>query len=524
MTDEAKPRILLVDVSGLFWRSWMSQGETLKARDNTLALVRRCMEGIGFMAPVALCCDRGKSFRKDIAETYKAQRPEKDLQAIDELRKTEAALADEGFTMWGADGFEADDVIATACRIAADRGHPVTVASADKDLLQLLDIPAVTVLRTHNFSTWDHAEVKTRFGVEPADLGDWLALVGDASDNIRGCPGVGEKTATKLLSEHATLDAVIEAAKTGKLNGAVGRALVQNEEDIRLGRRLVTLRTDAPIDFEEIYRPRERKRPAGKPNPQQELTMPNELDTPNEIGDPGSTEAPKPEQVPPPTAEAKAPEAKPAEPPKAETKAIVPAPVIVPEVFASFDKALEPTNAGQALNMARTLWRSGLYSRFPNEEALYAVITRGREIGIPATAALDVFHYMPDVQRIAPLAHLVAAMVERDPSCEYLMCVETDATKATYEFKHRRHPRARTHTYTIEEVVQAGHCQIEAKVRDWTPDPKTGKPGKDHRGPWDSRRPEMLRKQCVIQIGRIYFPAAALGLYALEEFSYEGGA
>ena len=248
----------------------------------------------------------------------------------------------------------------------------------------------------------------------------------------------------------------------------------------------------------------------------------NEMSAGNDVGPPPISAPPVPaEKTAEKTAE-KPPETAPApsgSPPPENKQVAVRGPVLVPEVIGPFERGLEPVNAAQARNMATVLWRSGLYTRFPNEEALYAVITRGREIGIPATASLDVFHYMPDVSRIAPLAHLVAALVERDASCEYLMCVETDATKATYEFKHRRHPRPRTHTYTIEEVVQAGHCQMEARQRDWTPDPKTGKPAKDHRGPWDSRRPEMLRKQCVIQIGRIYFPAAALGLYALEEFS-----
>jgi 5'-3' exonuclease len=509
----------------------MSKGDTLNARDNTLALVRRCMEGIGFAAPVALCCDRGRSFRRDLFDPYKGNRPEKDLQAIDELRRTERALADEGFCMWGADTFEADDVIATAARIAADRGHPVRVATGDKDLLQLLDIPGVEVQRTcyADFPIWTHVEVAMRFGVDPATLGDWLGLTGDTSDNIRGCPGVGEKTATKLLAEYGSLEAVLEAAARGDVKNSVGRALAQNAADIRRDRQLVALRFDTPIDFEEIYRPRERKRPANV-SPQEDLSMPNEMSQPNELGDTTTPAAsappaaathtsrpiaspPAPEAAPVPAAPAPEPPARPA-----ETKALAAPAVIVPEVFANFEKALEPANAAQALNMASVLWSSGLYTKFPNKEALYAVMTRGRELGLPAGASLDVFHWMPDVQKIAPLAHLVAALVERDPSCEYLMCVETDDKKATYEFKHRRHPRARTHTYSIEDAVQAGMCQLEPRPRDWTPDPRTGKPPKDTRGIWDARRPEQLRKTCVVQIGRIYFPAAALGLYAMEEF------
>lgn len=534
MSDETKPNVLLVDLSGLFWRSWMSQGDTLMAKDNTLALVRRCMEGGGFAAPVALCLDRGRSFRKDIAESYKASRPEKDLQALDELRRTEQVLADEGFTMWGAPGFEADDIIATAARQAVERGHTVTVASADKDLLQLLDIPGVTVLRTHNFRVWNHPDVMVEYGVDAATLGDWLALVGDKSDNIRGCPGVGDKTATKLLAEHGTLEAVLRAAAAGDVKNSVGRSLVQYADDIRRDRRLVALAFDAPIDFEEIYRPRERKRAAAvNANPGEELNMPNELSHGNELsGAPppqvqtelpvGTPQVPS-EPAPPPAPVAPAAPttvAAPAAPPKVETKAIATAPaVIVPEVFASFELALEPRDAVQALSLAKVFWRSGLYGRFPSEEALYVVITRGRELGVPAAAALDCFHFFEG--RIALHAHFIRHLAQQDPDCEWFApwAQEGDdpAKIARWATKHRRIERPIIHTYTIQQAVDAGLCELEVKPRIWTPLDRDGKPPKDSRGNWDKRRAEMLDKQCSTALARKVYPGRALGLYSLSE-------
>lgn len=510
MSEEAKPRVLLVDLSGLFWRAWMSNGERLNARDNTLALIRRCMEGVGFMAPVALCLDRGRSFRKDLAPSYKAQRPEKDLQAIDELRRTEQALADEGFTMWGADGFEADDVIATAVIEARVRGHEVLVASADKDLLQLLVHDGVEVYRTHIGKTWGEKDVLEKYGVNPRDLGDWLALVGDASDNIRGCPGVGEKTATKLLAAYGSLGGVIEAAREGKITGATQRALVQCEDDIRRGRKLVELRTDAPIDFEEIYRPRERKRPA---NQQQELSMstPNEINQVNEIGAP----APEPAAGPPPIS---APEPyadpKPAEAPKKETKAIVVPPSQI-EVVGPFERGLEPANATQALNLANVLWRSSLYSKkYPNAEAIYAVLTRGRELGLGVGASLDVFHFFEG--QLALHAHFIRHLAATDPDCEWFLPWPKDGDDprkvARWATKHRRVDRPIVHEYTIEMAVDAGLCEIDIKPRDWN-----AKDGKDHRGNWDKRRPEMLDKTCSSQLARKVYPGRALGLYSLAE-------
>lgn len=529
--EETKPTVLLVDLSGIFWRSWMSQGETLKARDRTLELVRRCMDGIGFMAPVALCLDRGRSFRKDLFAEYKAQRPEKDLQAVDELRRVQQAMADEGFTMWGAEGFEADDVIATATRIAADRGHPVRVASADKDLLQLLDIPGVTVLRTHDFSVWTFPDVKTKYGVDAAQLGDWLALVGDKSDNIRGCPGVGDKNATKLLAEHGTLEAVIAAAPAAAGKSAIARALVQCAEDIRRDRKLVELRFDAPLDFEEIYRPRERKR-AANVNPQEELTMPNEMSQGNELGgvpvpEPAATPAPAPPAEPaPPAPAAAAPPASPAPAPQAappapapSSTAIAKSAVVVPEVFATYELALEPTNAAQALSMARILWKSGLYSRFPNEEACYAVITRGRELGVGALASLDVFHYFEN--KLALHSHFIRHLATTDPDCEWFLPWPQEGDDpnkiARWATKHRKMEKPIVHAYTIEMAVDAGLCQVEIQPRDWTVDQKTGKPLTDRRGNWDKRRAEMLDKTCSSQLARKVYPGRALGLYGLSE-------
>lgn len=524
--------VCLIDLSGLFWRSWMSKGETLNARDNTLALVRRCMEGCGFQAPVALCLDRGRSFRKDLAPSYKATRPEKDLQAIDELRKTEETLANEGFTMWGADGFEADDVIATATKILVAAGHPVRIASSDKDLLQLVALEGVTVLRPHvSFSKpWGKAEVIEKFGVPPYLLGDWLALVGDKVDNIPGVPGVADVSATGFLTAFPGLGFLIEAAENGAAAKCLvrggskkARDIVAHAEDLRLGRRLIELRTDAPIEIQEIYRPRERKRSADQ-SEQQELSMsgPNEMSAGNELGAPQSPAAPPaPETTPadPIAPQAAAPAATaPAAKPPEQAKQTALAPVLVPEIVTRFEMCLEPTTAAQALSMARILWKSGLYGKFPNEEAVYAVITRGRELGIGALASLDVFHFFEG--KLALHAHLIRSLAQQDPDCEWFAPIHADGDDknkiARWGTKHRKIAEPIIHTYTIEDAVNAGLCEFDVKPRDWTKD-RDGKVGKDHRGNWDKRRPEMLDKTASSQLARQVYPGRALGLYSLAE-------
>lgn len=503
----------------------MSKGEVLNARDNTLALVRRCMEGVGYAAPVAICCDLGKSFRKDLFPEYKANRPEKDLMALAELDKTRETLANEGFVIWGAGGFEADDVIATATKMALAAGHPVRVASADKDLLQLLAFDRVTVLRTHDMSLWRKEDVISKFGVPPYLLGDWLALTGDDSDNIAGVPGVGEKTATAFLTAFPGLGFLLDAAATGAaakcaVRGAerLAKAIHQNAEAVRLWRKLVELRFDAALPFDEIFTPRERKRPADQPEQENDMEAGNEMSAGNDMG-------PPPISAPPGTSEKpaeKPPEATPAAPGSApaETKQIAVRQVLVPEVVLPFEMGLEPVNAVQARSMATVLWRSGLYAKkFPGEEAIYAVITRGRELGVGALASLDVFHFFEG--QLALHAHFIRHLAQNDPDCEwFLPCPAEgdDKTKiARWGTKHRRIDQPIFHTYTIQDAVDAGLCELEVKARDWTLDPKTGKPDKDHRGNWDKRRPEMLDKTCSSQLARRVYPGRALGLYSLAE-------
>jgi hypothetical protein len=119
---------------------------------------------------------------------------------------------------------------------------------------------------------------------------------------------------------------------------------------------------------------------------------------------------------------------------------------------------------------------------------------RGRELGFGAAKSLDVFHFVEG--KVCPHAHLIVALTEQDPDCEYFMLIESDDTKATYETKHRRQPKPVRLTYTIQQAQFAGLAG---------------------RAIWKARPAEMLRKTCAVQLARIMFPDAALGLYAVEE-------
>jgi 5'-3' exonuclease len=551
---EKKLGILLIDLSGLFWRAWHASGrdDVSNARRMTRDLVDKCHQGNFGGTLAALCCDRGRSFRKDLSPDYKAHRPEKDRMVLGELQQTQDDLRAAGYLLWGADGFEGDDVIATACKTALERGHDVTVASHDKDLLQLLALSGpggedrVRVLRTHRMAVWDRAMFVDEFGIPPYLLGDWLALTGDDSDGIRGVPGVGEKTATAMLRAFPGLSHLLAAAESGVLARTTGvkagqaRAVAQCADQIREARKIIELRWDVPILFDEIYEASAKVAQATATSSnmtEEENEMPPAKDLTDEPSQPILPLAGGPESdpaVPSPVTTSPAAEDAKVAPATTEPQKVAagPAPevkalVVKPTYQGPFELALEPTSLGVGMTLAERMYESRLYSRYPHQNALLVAIGRARELGFGAFAAPDLFHVIDDPKKgvsLSPLAHFIAALVERDPNCEYLMCIETDGTKATYQFKHRKHPKERTHTATIEEAVDAGLCELQVKPRVWEPVDRDGKPPKDTRGNWDKRRPEMLRATAVKQVGRIYFPNAALGLYSADEINpdYEG--
>ena len=193
----------------------------------------------------------GQSFRNAIYDQYKANRPE----APEDLRPQFPLIRDatRAFSLpcIELEGFEADDLIATYAEAAVAAGWDVTIVSSDKDLMQLIrepgaGAPHVDMLDTMKNVRIGVAGVTEKFGVGPDLVGDVLALMGDSADNVPGVPGVGPKTATKLIVEHGDLDAVLAAAdamKPGKLRDN----LIEFEGKARLSRVLVELKRDVPL-------------------------------------------------------------------------------------------------------------------------------------------------------------------------------------------------------------------------------------------------------------------------------------
>lgn len=198
---------------------------------------------------VAIAGDaKGPTFRHELYKEYKVHRKPMppDLSVQLPLIKSVA----EGYRIpWLEEpGYEADDILARLVGSARDRGIKTYILTGDKDMMQLVD-EMVNVISPHkDGKIFDAAAVEERYGVPPSGVGDLLALMGDSSDNIPGVPGVGAKTAAKLLQEYHTLESVLEHAGEVK-NRRVRENLVAYAEQARFSRRLVELKTDLPLEW-----------------------------------------------------------------------------------------------------------------------------------------------------------------------------------------------------------------------------------------------------------------------------------
>ncbi len=180
-----------------------------------------------------------KTFRNDMYDQYKAHRPPPPEDLVPQFPMIRDATRAFSIPCIETEGLEADDIIACYSKAALAEGWSVTIVSSDKDLMQLI-APGLDLLDTMNNRRIGPEYVVEKFGVGPERLGDVLALMGDSVDNVPGVPGIGPKTAAKLIVEHGDLEAVLAAAPTMK-PGKLRDNLIEHAEMARLSRRLVEL-------------------------------------------------------------------------------------------------------------------------------------------------------------------------------------------------------------------------------------------------------------------------------------------
>ena len=248
---EQKP-LLLVDGSSYLFRAFNALPDLRTWDDFPTGAIRgvigmlRKLQADYAGSPVAVVFDAGgRTFRDDLYAEYKANRP----PMADDLRAQVQPIFDiveaMGMPLLRIPGVEADDVIGTLAADATRSARRVIVSTGDKDLAQLVS-EHVTLVNTMTETTLDREGVIAKHGVPPERIIDYLALMGDSTDNIPGVPKVGTKTAAKWLGEYGSLDEVI--AHAHDIKGKVGENLRASVEQLPLSRELTTIRCDVPLD------------------------------------------------------------------------------------------------------------------------------------------------------------------------------------------------------------------------------------------------------------------------------------
>ncbi len=256
MNARAK-RLLLVDTPSYFYRAFHAikelrspAGEPTNAIYGVVNMLRKLKQDFPSDYIACVLDPKGKTFRDDIYPQYKATRqamPEDLARQIEPMLETIAAL---GWPIVCVDGVEADDVIGTLVKHAEHaHGWDSVISTGDKDLTQLVDEHVLWVnTMAVPIEKLDPAGVKAKFGVPPERIIDYLALIGDAVDNVPGVDKVGPKTACKLIEQYGSLEEVI--AHAAEVKGVVGDNLRKAADWLPTGRRLLTVKTDVPLPFE----------------------------------------------------------------------------------------------------------------------------------------------------------------------------------------------------------------------------------------------------------------------------------
>ncbi|HCK6977700.1 DNA polymerase I [Klebsiella oxytoca] len=252
--------LILVDGSSYLYRAYHafppltnSAGEPTGAMYGVLNMLRSLILQYQPTHAVVVFDAKGKTFRDELFEHYKSHRPPMpdDLRA--QIEPLHAMVKAMGLPLMAVPGVEADDVIGTLAREAEKVGRPVLISTGDKDMAQLVT-PGITLINTMTNTILGPDEVVIKYGVPPELIIDFLALMGDSSDNIPGVPGVGEKTAQALLQGLGGLDTLY--AEPEKIAGLTFRGaktmaakLEQNKEVAYLSYQLATIKTDVELDL-----------------------------------------------------------------------------------------------------------------------------------------------------------------------------------------------------------------------------------------------------------------------------------
>lgn len=480
-------KLLLVDLSSVYFPIWHMSGKEPDQDHASRATVARVHQAALGYDGVAICCDSPKSVRKEQDPSYKANRPPHEAPLLHQLKLAQEQLAADGFPCWTVDGYEADDVVASALVGLVQPELPagdffVDILSADKDLLALVS-DKVTVVSPGTGRRFGPAETAEKF-VPPHQMRDFLILVGDKSDNIQGVKGVGEVKAKALLAAFGSIVGIYKRLSDGPayeapLTPAIVAAFQDGLVAIENARKLVTLHDELPIPFEEILKPRA----AAQEDP------PMLID--NETGIATDEAAPEQRKSDPPQKPdvAMVLDAKPAEEPD-------PKPASLATV--EWNRELEPRSMKQVHWLADQMFKSRLFSAYGTQQAVLATILAGRELGIGAMASLRGFFVIEGKPSMS--AGLMSALVLRSGKAKYFSCIKSTSEVATFKTWRQGDPDAVEVTFTIDDAKRA---QLLGK------------------GNWTKYPADMLVSRAIARLARLVYSDVVFGLYTPDEMGRE---
>jgi DNA polymerase-1 len=253
-----RPRLFLIDAFGFIFRAYHARARSGAPPMRTRAgmateavyifhnMLRRLLAAHKPDQLAAVFEGEGPTFREQVFEAYKANRTETPPDLIEQIPLVRRLLEAMRIPVLSYAGFEADDVIGAMARHAEEAGLEVVVVSSDKDMLQLVG-GGISMLNPMKDDEWyDAAKVKEFLGVEPSQVADLLALKGDASDNIPGAPGIGDKGARELIARFGSVEAALEGAASVERK-MYRESLLNNRERILMSKRLATLDTSVAV-------------------------------------------------------------------------------------------------------------------------------------------------------------------------------------------------------------------------------------------------------------------------------------
>jgi len=245
--------LLLVDGSSYLFRAYhalpdlrTSQGAPTGAIRGVISMLRKLSVDYPGSHIVVVFDAKGKTFRNDMYAEYKANRPSMPDDLRVQISDVHAIIRAWNLPLLIIEGVEADDVIGTLAAQASDKKIDTVISTSDKDMAQLVT-PHVTLVNTMSDTRMDRQGVIEKFGVPPERIIDYLALMGDTSDNIPGVPKVGPKTAAKWLNEYGSLDGVVEHAD--QIKGKVGESLRNSLDQLPLSKQLTTIVCDVELEM-----------------------------------------------------------------------------------------------------------------------------------------------------------------------------------------------------------------------------------------------------------------------------------